>query len=231
MKKNERKNFFFEKKKQKTFDRWVRASRNARARVQKFFGSFFQKRTSLLVLLTLPRPAEAHLASTGLGPAYDGIAHVALSPEQTLPIAALALFAGRRSPAHARAATFLLPAAWLCACLAQPDVSPALANILTACALLGTGLLLACDVPLPVPAIAGLSAGLGAGLGAAYGMASGGIAGALAAAACLFVVMALMASVSLPLRRMQAIIAVRVAGSWTAALGLLMAGWFMHGRQ
>jgi hypothetical protein len=62
-------------------------------------------------------------------------------------------------------------------------------------------------------------------------MASGGVSGTLAAAACVFVLMALMASVSLPLRRIQAVIAVRVAGSWTAALGLLMAGWFMHGRQ
>jgi hypothetical protein len=40
------KTFFFEKKKQKTFTPAVRAGRNARARVQKFFGSFFQKRTA-----------------------------------------------------------------------------------------------------------------------------------------------------------------------------------------
>jgi hypothetical protein len=44
-----RKDFFFEKKKQKTFTASVRASRNARARVQKFFGSFFQKRTASLL--------------------------------------------------------------------------------------------------------------------------------------------------------------------------------------
>jgi hypothetical protein len=220
-----RKAFFFEKKKQKTF-----ASLRAR-RDQKFFGSFFQKRTLLPLLLTLPHPAAAHLASTGLGPAYDGIAHFALSPEQALPMAALALFAGRRSPAHARAAAFLLPFGWLCACIAQPDVPPAVVSLLPACALLGTGLLVASDISLPVPAVGGLAAGLGAGLGALYGMASGGVSGTLAAAACVFVLMALMASVSLPLRRIQAVIAVRVAGSWTAALGLLMAGWFMHGRQ
>jgi hydrogenase/urease accessory protein HupE len=101
--------------------------------------------------------------------------------------------------------------------------------VLTGGALLGTGLLLATDLRLPAPFLGGIAAGLGAGLGAVYGMASGGLAGALASTACVLVVMALMASVSLPLRRAQAVIAVRVAGSWTAALGLLMAGWFLHG--
>jgi hypothetical protein len=54
----ESKHFFFEKKKQKTFDPAVRASRNARARVQKFFGSFFQKRTpSFAKCITAPAQA------------------------------------------------------------------------------------------------------------------------------------------------------------------------------
>jgi hypothetical protein len=44
-----RKDLFFEKKKQKTFNPAVRASLNARARVQKFFASFFQKRRFLKV--------------------------------------------------------------------------------------------------------------------------------------------------------------------------------------
>jgi hypothetical protein len=40
--------FFFEKKNQKTFDPAVRGGRNARAGVQKFFASFFQKRSAFL---------------------------------------------------------------------------------------------------------------------------------------------------------------------------------------
>jgi hypothetical protein len=40
------KNSFFEKKEQKTFMSLYGCSRNARARKQKFFGSFFQKRTA-----------------------------------------------------------------------------------------------------------------------------------------------------------------------------------------
>jgi urease accessory protein len=40
-----------------------------------------------------------------------------------------------------------------------------------------------------------------------------------------FVVFALAASITLPLTRLWMIIAVRVSGSWLAALGLLLAGW------
>jgi hypothetical protein len=44
----EKKHFFFEKKKQKTLFLWLRILRMGTAKSQKFFGSFFQKRTSLL---------------------------------------------------------------------------------------------------------------------------------------------------------------------------------------
>jgi hypothetical protein len=44
-----RKAFFFEKKKQKTFDSWGARAHKRAARMQKFFGSFFQKRTFFLV--------------------------------------------------------------------------------------------------------------------------------------------------------------------------------------
>jgi hypothetical protein len=58
-----RKNFFFEKKKQKTFIHGVRptaqsggtyAGRNG----QKFFGAFFQKRTFFFDLPTRPNPVK-----------------------------------------------------------------------------------------------------------------------------------------------------------------------------
>jgi hypothetical protein len=39
---------FLKKKKQKDFERWARGGRPARARSQKFFASFFQKRRILL---------------------------------------------------------------------------------------------------------------------------------------------------------------------------------------
>jgi hypothetical protein len=42
--------FFFEKKNQKTFMFWARAGSNVRDSAQKFFASFFQKR-SLFILV------------------------------------------------------------------------------------------------------------------------------------------------------------------------------------
>jgi hypothetical protein len=39
--------FFSEEKKQKTFNLWIRAHRQLALKEQKFFGSFFQKRTFL----------------------------------------------------------------------------------------------------------------------------------------------------------------------------------------
>jgi hypothetical protein len=181
-------------------------------------------------VLFLPRPVSAHLASTGLGPAYDGLYHFALTPEQALPMAALALFAGRRGPAHARAVTFLLPPAWLIACLSGYIAPPLFAAIAPACALLAAGGLLASDIAIPPQVTAALAALLGGVLGSLYGEPTSTLIGSVAASAAVFVLLALLASISLPLRRMPAIIAVRVAGSWTAALGLLLVGWFLHGR-
>jgi SH3-like domain-containing protein len=57
------KTFFFEKKKQKTFARWGRGHlRRQSPQDQKFFGSFFQKRTAFLLLFL------ASFAPIGPGP-------------------------------------------------------------------------------------------------------------------------------------------------------------------
>ena len=42
-------------------------------------------------------PLEAHLVTTGLGPVYDGIGHLVLSPEDWVPVLALGLFVGLKS--------------------------------------------------------------------------------------------------------------------------------------
>ncbi len=60
-----------------------------------------------------PSNAEAHLVTTGLGPIYDGIGHLALSPEVWVPVLAVARFAGLRGAAAGRLTLFLLPVAWL----------------------------------------------------------------------------------------------------------------------
>jgi hypothetical protein len=229
---------FFKKGAKKLLFITTRTNRTIRATNKaKVFWFFFSKKNYFLpfsfltFFILLPHRAHAHLASTGLGPAYDGIYHFALTPEQVLPIAVLALFAGRRGPAHARAVTIFFPLAWLIGCLLQFTPTPALAALAPAIALLAAGILLASDLVIPTVATGGLAVILGLALGGLYGVPTGALAGSLAAAACGFVLLALLTSVSLPLRRMPAIIAVRVAGSWTAALGLLLVGWFLHGHS
>ncbi|HEY6384193.1 MAG TPA: hypothetical protein VIX91_00765, partial [Candidatus Acidoferrum sp.] len=58
-------------------------------------------------------PAEAHLNSTGMGPFYDGLKHFTMSPEDIVPVIALALLAGLRGADHGRRTLFTLPCAWL----------------------------------------------------------------------------------------------------------------------
>jgi hypothetical protein len=76
--KKARKAFFSEEKKQKTFMSLVRAVRHVYAlKEQKFFGSFFQRRTSLLLALSfLSAPAAAQPARPGV----DAPALAALGP-------------------------------------------------------------------------------------------------------------------------------------------------------
>ena len=65
------------------------------------------------VLLMYAAPAEAHLNTTGMGPIYDGLMHFLMSPEDFVPVLALALLAGLRGATYGRRALFVLPVAWL----------------------------------------------------------------------------------------------------------------------
>ena len=46
------------------------------------------------ILLLRAAPAHAHLVTTGLGPVYDGISHLALTPEDLVPTLTVGLLAG-----------------------------------------------------------------------------------------------------------------------------------------
>jgi hypothetical protein len=183
----------------------------------------------------VPTVAEAHLVVSGMGPVYDGISHFALSPEDFLPVIALALFAGLRGPGHARAALAALPLAMLAggvAALLGLTLPPLVLPVSTALLFLLVGGLLAADANV-VPAVC---AALAAALGAVRGADDlGGVAQSLAhllslfgMCASMFVVFALAASVTLPLQRAWMIVAARVSGSWLAALGLLLTGWIIR---
>jgi urease accessory protein len=185
---------------------------------------------TLAVTLATAAPAQAHLMNTGFGPFYDGLTHLFLTPEDLLPVVALALLAGRRGPRCGRAVLLLLPAAWLAASLiglltARQVLLPAA----TAAVTIALGVLVAADRPLPLALVAGGAIGLGFFRGGLNGFAlaqtSAGPLVALGMVCSLSLVLSLLAGQVAAVRAAWARVAVRVAGSWIAASGLLMLGW------
>lgn len=196
---------------------------------------FVSLEVGCLAISLVAEPAQAHLVVTGMGPLYDGISHLVLSPEDFLPLIALAFIAGLRASTQARHVFFALPLAWLAGgVLALCNMVPPVIvlSYLTAALFLVIGGLLAANLNLSTI----LCTVLGAMLGIVRGMADFAKVGAsvphffmvIGVCASVFVLSALATSVTLPLKRLWMIVAVRVFGSWTAALGLLLAGWIFR---
>jgi urease accessory protein len=102
---------------------------------------------------------------------------------------------------------------------------------LTIVSLLAVGGLLAAEARLAPGAVAGLAAGLGLIHGYLNGSAISQASGALGLAGIvttLFVIVALGAAMVAAIRAPWARTAVRVAGSWIVAVGLLMLGWSLR---
>jgi hydrogenase/urease accessory protein HupE len=189
---------------------------------------------SLLLMIGAPS-THAHLMNTGLGPFYDGLTHLFVTPEDLLPVIALALFAGLCGPQSGRAVLFILPVAWLAGALvgASSD-TPLTLPITTALVTIAFGALVAVDRQLPLRLVVACAVVLGllhgslngADLGQqrALGLSIAGLAVAL------FVIISLLAGQAASIRFAWARIVVRVAGSWIAATGLLMLGWAVRAR-
>ena len=188
----------------------------------------------LLAVLAVPARAHAHLMNTGFGPFYDGLTHLFVTPEDLLPVIALTLLGGLRGARFARAVLFVLPVAWLAGSVAGLLVTPQVTlTALTAAVTIGLGALVAADLPLPLALVVGLTVVLGMLNGGLNGMELAKVrVGALSAAgvACaLFVLVALLAGQVASVRLSWARVAIRVAGSWIAAIGLFMLGWSVRG--
>jgi hydrogenase/urease accessory protein HupE len=181
-------------------------------------------------LLLWPAGADAHLVSTGFGPFYDGVTHLAVSPDDLLSVLAIALLSGLCGARHVRAVLFTLPTAWVVAgwlgLQRATEVSVPVANTLS---FMVVGALVAVDLKVPWPLIVGLAVALGLFHGFLNGTAiaqgGGGVTALLGTSAAVFVVVALVAGFVVALRAAWARVAVRVAGSWITAIGLLMLGW------
>jgi urease accessory protein len=106
-----------------------------------------------------PGNAEAHLVTTVLGPIYDGIGHLALSPEVWVPVLAVALFAGLRGAAAGRLTLFLLPVAWLVGALVGCRTETVPLTAISAISFLVTGALVAADLHLKRGTVATIAVG------------------------------------------------------------------------
>jgi urease accessory protein len=184
-------------------------------------------------ILLLPATAHAHLVNTGLGPFYDGVSHFALTPEDLLPALALALLAGQRGARAGRLALFALPGAWLAgglAGLAFPTAGTA--TPLVTVSFIALGALVAAEARLSPAWVSGLAivVGLLHGHlnGSAMSQARLGALGLLGIVATLFALVALAAALVVAVRVPWGRIAVRVAGSWITASGLLLLGWSLR---
>lgn len=178
-------------------------------------------------------PAEAHLNSTGMGPVYDGFMHFLMSPEDIVPVLALALLAGLRGAAYGRRALFTVPCSWLLGgFVGLSAVTAPLHPFISAAWFLLMGGLLAADAEISLRTTTALAALLGIYHGylngTGLGTSSTSVVALFGLVFAVFVLVALAAAFVAQLRAEWARIATRVAGSWIAASGVLMLGWAVH---
>jgi hydrogenase/urease accessory protein HupE len=188
----------------------------------------------ITLLLVAPGAAQAHLVNSGLGPFYDGTLHLLLSPLDLLGLVAAALLAGLRGAGAARLMVIVLPVSWLLAGMLGMKLPLTLdLDWLSVLSLMVLGVLLAADARLPPVAVASI----GVIYGAIHGLLNGSALAVMGAGpSSLFgivlavVLLALLTAAGvIPLRALWARVAVRVVGSWLAAVGLLMLGWLAQG--
>ena len=187
-----------------------------------------------LAMLVMPSVALAHLVNSGLGPVYDGALHLLLSPGDLLGLVAFALLAGLRGVQAGRMTVMSLAISWLLAGLAGLNLShmPGL-PLLVVVSLVVPGVMVAFDLKLPAVLVAGLAGSYGAlhGLLNGYALAEtgAGVTALLGIVLTVFLTSLLIAAAIVPLQGIWSRIVVRVAGSWVAAVGILMFGWLTQG--
>jgi hydrogenase/urease accessory protein HupE len=184
-----------------------------------------------LMLALSPSQAAAHLVTTGMGPVYDGIGHLLLSPEDLVPVLALALYAGLRGAVAGRRTLFLLPLAWFVGGLAGSSVNAVTSFPAPAVSFLILGGLVAADLCMPTAAVTVLVIVVGLVHGFLNGavLREGAVTiGLIGITTIVFVLVTLTSALVVSLGKPWSRIAVRVAGSWVAAMGLLMLGWAMR---
>jgi len=190
-------------------------------------------------LYALAGPARAHVAETGLGPFFDGIAHLFISPEQLLPLLAVSLLAGLCGRPQGRVALLVLLVLWpVAGFLGLRTGLQSLRPVVESPYLVGATLMLlgglaAFDarmsrgaMTIVIAPLAALSALTGGMAMDAAGLGYGGLAGTVVA-----VLTVATLAVALVIRVADwrlGRFAARVAGSWLAASGMLWVGWALR---
>ena len=197
---------------------------------------------ALATLLT-PATAHAHLVQTGFGDFYDGIGHLLMTLPDLFVVLATAILAGSSGAPSARCALVALPLAWLAAALAGRFVGVDVVSPWATSILFGVfGAMVAVDAKLTPSLVLGASvlagavhgwsngAGIGDALDTGSAGATTGILALFGIAVGVFVIVTLVSALVVPLRSYAARVVVRVAGSWLAAVAILMAGWLARAR-
>lgn len=188
---------------------------------------------SFPAVLLKPVDAAAHLVTTGMGPVYDGVGHLLLTPEDLIPAVSVALYAGLQGRWSGRRALFFFPLAWFLGGVIGLFAGEQPVVAIPAVSFLILGALIATDLRLPVNGytllviLVGLFHGFFNGLALKDGPGSLGLFGIMAT---LFVLVALVSAVVVGMNPPWTRIVVRVTGSWVAAIGILLIGWFIRGQ-
>lgn len=172
--------------------------------------------------------AHAHLVTTGMGPVYDGIGHLLLTPEDFVPAVAISLFCGLRGAGAGRYALFIVPISWFWGGVCGGVFSGAPSLPLPIVSFVLLGVLIATDTRLPDLAIMLMIGGLSFMHGGMNGLVlreGPGLLGLCGISVALFVLLSLVSAIVVSLNKNWQRIVIRVFGSWIAASGLLLMGW------
>ncbi len=183
------------------------------------------------LLMTLPASANAHLVSARFGDFYVGLMHPLTAFENVLPWLALALLAGLQTVHTSRVLLVVFPLS-VALGAAAPQLLPGLTGITTANAasFVLLGLIVAIAPRLRAALLVALAVPVGLTHGYDNGLAhaSGGdlllFVRGVACAAYLSLTLVTAGAHRLAALRDWGAIALRAAGSWIAAIGIMMIG-------
>ena len=184
-----------------------------------------------ICLVLFPTTVLAHLVTTGMGPVYDGTVHLLLTPEDLIPVLAIGVYSGLQGREYGRYILFVLPLSWFLGGMVG-FLSGQLPTLpYGSLSFLLFGLMIAINARIPVPVFLSLAAAFGTMHGFFNGQAmrtGPGVLGMIGIMVTVFVLIALTSALVSVSSRYWVKMILRVMGSWVAASGLLMTGWYLR---